>query len=468
MQTRLAAKLISYGSTFGFLLTSIVAQAEALRVSDASIIFPIKRTVTTENDPIFQTKGDGLTPGKYSQLSQAPSLSEGNILSKATFQKLAILVMGGAPGQETCQPTPDSVLEQFFFSSITDLLQAENNVSFIKGITPEACRYSNWKVVGFRVDPCLDRAGRTFKSKDDLKSCKFNEARLVAQPFVKQADGSNKVLDLTVHLIYKIPNLDTLITDLKAVMAISKASEKKTSWDKANDGKAQLLRPHHGLRNEMDAGGGEVTTAIKNLLAKHTNESNMTQIAFMTSSLAVTEWTFGFVNVKEGNIDLGTNPAGAKFDNFSDPVFSANSGFPLNQNLKDLQLPSKAPHVGGVMDAMAKRDLTPEDLASNTQRIDAMNDILNPLVVNQISTTCMSCHMAQQAITRLGASANTPDAYGTKPYRPDLVWDQYAFKGRTFLNFRNFGYGPGFELGVSQRTIHEADSVWKILKVSHP
>ncbi len=467
MHPSFAAKLTSLGSRFGIFLTlgilhtitagltGSIALAEPLRVSDASIFFPLKRN--SAMDDIFKTMGDGF--------AQAPSLHEGNVLSKATFQKFTDLIMG-AQGQETCQPTPDSILDKHFFSPITDQLNPENNVSFINGITEEACRYSNWKVVGFRLDPCLGRAGRNFATKADLQGCTA-EARLVAQPFVRQQDGSARVLDLTMHLVYKIPAMDRLVADLKHVMAITKESEKAIPWD-SGDGKAQLLRPHHGLRNEMATKGGKVTTAIKNLIATHTNESNMTQIAFMTSSIAVTEWTFGFVNVNGGNISMGANIARAKFDNFSDTAFSANSAFSLNQDLRNLTLSTKAPHLGSYIGLIAKRDFTPADVANNTANIDAMNDILNPLKLNQTSTTCMSCHMAQQAIIRLREAANTPNAVGTRPYKADFTWEHFSFKSRSFLNFRNFGYGPGFEFGVSRRTIHEADSVWKILSMTHP
>jgi len=430
------------------------ALSDPLRRSDISILWPLKASM--DIDDAFKSKGDGFC--------NALGLGEGTMLPAPAFDAFAKTVLNGSGG--VC--SPDTALQNRFLFDATDtLMKPDIHLARLKGIAPNVCSSAAWKVVALRFDPCQNLPDATAK-----KAVCLPLFRLVAQPFEKATNGLWVARDFTMHLIYSVPDVNALVADLKSVAQVAKGVEATETWEAGIDG-TDVLRPHHALRNEMDACGGPASTSIRQAVLRHAIAPRLLKIAWMSSSLGVKEWTFGILNVKGTPAGPGlpstfalseTTALGTRFDNFSDTLMMQGKP-PLNSNLAKASFLN----ASGPIALAALPDL-PAAQASDAARlanIDTLQAILDPTKKTQGDTNCTSCHLAPQTLTRLRAMYKAPGAVGSGSYEA-TVWPGFEKEPRSFVQLRNFGYGPRFNMSINRRTINETDAAAKALARTHP
>ncbi|MEI8027864.1 MAG: hypothetical protein WCI18_16055 [Pseudomonadota bacterium] len=435
-----------------FLFSSNQGHSESLRPSDISILWPLKSTPSKDGslDPVFKMKGDGLC--------NTPKVSDGNLVFKETFDAFQSKVLNKVGDQ--CERSLE-LEDKYFLSSDPELMQGDIHLSLLKGIHPFACQEKNWRVTAVRFDPCVNSSltiGGATKCESEL--------RLVAQLIETSEGGISAVRDFTIHMIYALTptEIPELVKDLKNISSISKVSEAKTPWEPYFDGKA-ILRPHHGLRNEMDSCGGTVNTAIKDLLAKYAKPEKLTQMAWMTSSMGVKEWSFGLLEVTEAGKKVELKNVNSQFyDNFSDNLMMSEAPA-LNKEFMGNKFGSIYDELTIVAGSkIPPSEQSPEKLKSH---FSAVLQILNPNKTAQTQPIgCTSCHLAPQTLRRL------EDMYGTKAPESEVykvsIWPGFLAEKRSFTHLRNFGYGPQFNLAINPRTINETDFAVKLLEKEYP
>ncbi len=414
--------------------------------SDVSILVPLK--ASDRVDDVFKMAGTGLCNAlKFDE-------TEPSIFGKDQFDAFAASVFGrGRNGQ--CNELP---LEGPSKGGDAEVLasQPSEHLARRRGLPGRACSYQSWRVVGFRYEPCFERPGRTVQRKEDLVGC-TPEARLVAQPW--NTEGTPFPDDVALHLIYRVPSPDALVDDLFKLAETTTAATKSVRWDNY-DTAADVLRPHPGLRAEMDGCRGPVSTAYRAFLGKHTRSNLLRQVAFMTSSTAQVQWSFGAMAFNGGQFAPIRTASGDVFDNFSGDLFNFGSGSPFNASLRSATFP----HTARFFDAnllMSRAELTPLARANAQKASEDLAKIEHPGRVGQGATNCVSCHMVPQTRAELvnkGVVPSTSGAYAKVPF-----WPAFDQASRGLFNLRNFGYGPGFEMGVSQRTLNETDDVRRSL-----
>lgn len=413
------------------------ASAAALLPQDHTILWPLK--FSSDKDAVFQIAGDGFC--------NAPSVVKDKVVDLATFQqitKIAFNTNGNA-----CAPRKD--LEDLAFQlSPAELLSQKIPVVLAKGVPPTICDPALWHVVAMRADPCHNVTAK-------LKTGAACEAqvRLVLQPFETSPIGVKVVRDFTIHLVYSAPDWSKVQRDLEAVADVSRASESKTPWEPNFDGK-KILRPHHGLRNELGRCDGPVAQAVKKFVTDHALPENLVVAAAMGSSFAVKEWTFWAYRAQGTGAQkqmVQTPVNDLNVDNFSDSLFTKGQYSLTPELLQKPNLPSVTEQITKV----AANELQPADktTAARQKLFAEMQAILNPRKISQTGSNCTSCHLAPQTLNGLAAlyGAAEPDA-GVDTFKA-TVWPGFSPKARSFVHLRNLGYGPQFNLSINRRTINE-------------
>jgi hypothetical protein len=413
------------------------AAAAPLLPQDHTILWPLK--FSADKDTVFQMAGDGFC--------NAPSVLKDRVVDLATFQQITRIAFNSSGS--LCQPRND--LEDLAFQlSPAELLSQKIPLVLAKGIPPTVCDPALWSVVAMRADPCHNIT-------ENLKTGAVCEpqVRLVLQPFETSQIGVRVVRDFTIHLVYKVPDWSKVQNALEAVADVSRVSESKTPWEPQFDGK-KILRPHHGLRNELGRCDGPVSKAVKKFVADHTRTEDLEVVAAMGSSFAVKEWTFWAYRAQGSGaqkqiIQVPVN--GLDLDNFSDSLFTKGQYSLTTELLQNPNLPSVTDQITKV----AANQLQPADKAAGIrQKLFAeMQEILNPRRISQTGANCTSCHLAPQTLQGLAAlyGAAEPDA-GVETFKA-TVWPGFNPKARSFVHLRNLGYGPQFNLSINRRTINE-------------
>lgn len=460
--------------------------AERFSASDLSIFVPLKPfTATGPNDP-FQIEGDGFCNAAPLSLGDADPILSRQIfdqMAKDAFGKVGAVRIDPALGTSVSQEAVDKINTALARASAAcgaaavpadlatlddgKLLELSAHLALVKGVSPDLCVYENWRVVGFRFDPCLNKpeiAG--FEQLSSLPpACSISEARLVVQPFVRSKGGTVEAMDVTMHLIYALPDLADLLADLRTLQAVTASTLEKTPWGPEADNTPRMLRPHPGLRAEMGCKAGArrpVGEAFFRFLTKHAATSRLRSIAFMTSTTAGGQWSFG-----TRQIDNGTVIPNTTYESFSLKQFSAGKApFNVDKSIPVSILP------------LYTTKMTSAELQ---QFSGVVNDIVNPGKVSQVletpgmSTTCTSCHLPEFTLAELGRRMGQPLFSGVRPYQRQAlenerdtpappIWRPFKFvKAKNIQNLRNFGYGPAFAFGVSQRAINETDELLMIL-----
>lgn len=405
------------------------ASADTLLPEDHTILWPLK--FSDARDEVFGSVGDGFC--------NAPGLVDDKILDTASVQSIFAQAFNA---QGASCASNDKLADLIFERSAADLLDPQIPLIQVFGIPPSVCDPALWKVVALRADPCQN----IIEHRQSGAACK-HQMRLVLQPFEKSMDGLTNVLDFTLHLIFNVPDIKTLRSDLQKVAAIARASEQQEPWEPQYDGKP-VFRPHHGLRNELDRCGGPVTQAIKSLISRHALRSNLTSAATMGSNFAVKEWTFSaFRATPDGSVTLA-EVNGATFDNFSDSLF-AQGQYSMNKQLdRGTTFPTIREEI--TMAAARKAPKGPALTASYSK----LHSVLNPLLMSQLASNCASCHLTPQVLQTLEELSGTPST-SVPEYFEAPIWHGFQPNERSSLNLRNLGYGPGFSLSLNRRTINE-------------
>jgi len=395
-------------------------------------------------------KGDGLC--------NTPRVADWNLVFKETFdafQKKALHKEGDQCGRD------QELEDKYFLYADPELMSGDIHLSLLKGIHPFACQENNWRVTALRFDPCVNSS----ETLGGAKKCE-SELRLVAQLIETADSGISAVRDFTIHMIYGLTPLQVpeIVKDLKSIAIISKASEAQMPWETSFDGK-WILRPHHGLRNEMDGCGGAVSTSINGLLAKYAKPENLTQLAWMTSSMGVKEWTFGLLEVTAYGRKAELKKVNDQFyDNFSDNLMMAEEPA-INKEFIGGKFSSIYDELAIVAGSkIPTSEQNPGRMKSHFSR--ALN-ILNPNKTAQTQPIgCTSCHLAPQTLHRL------EDMYGTMAPASEIynvnIWPGFLAEKRSFTHLRNFGYGPQFSLAINPRSINETDFAVKLLEKDYP
>lgn len=447
LMTALASLLVRGG--FGFSLIFSIgshAFAQTLKATDVSVLWPLK--AGDAKDDLFKTTGDGFC--------NTIGIQEGTLWPAATFDAFATAVLNASG--TTCARDKD-LEDAHFLSADEDLVKPDIHLARLKGLTPTVCAPGAWRIVSFRFDPCQNLADVNAGKGQCLPM-----VRLVAQPFEKGSNGLWNVRDFSAHLIYLVSDVPAVVADLKAFAKVARDVEKKEPWDPSIDA-TDVLRPHHALRNEMDSCGGTASTKLKSLVLKHAVADRLVKIAWMTSSMGVKEWSFGALDVSNaGTTVTESTVLGQKFDNFSDTLMT--QGKPsLNTNIATAPFPNAFAQIAqAALPALPAADLAD---AARTRNIDALQRILDPTKLTQAQSNCASCHLADQALTRLRALHGKPNAVGSGEYKA-AVWPHLVTEPRAFVHLRNFGYGPQFSMGINRRTVNETDAVQKYLTKHHP
>lgn len=428
--------------------------AARLKATDVAIYWPLKAKDPV--DEIFKMQGTGRCNLPDLNLAVEKIPSSLPAVNRAQFEALATLIYGkGEDG--LCNSAKDIVFEGDPTNDLTFLkrpnLKSEN-LSLLRGIPSRACKYENWRIVSFRYDPCLDRPGRTFKTKKDIEAC-VAQVRLVAQPF--NSDGGFFPDDLALHLIYDIGGAERaeLVKDLLALSKVTTAIEtKKGGWDRF-DNEVYMMRPHPGLRAEMNTCGGPMIAGVVNVLKKYTNHKKLEQMAWMSSSTTGMQWNFGFVAVKGDKVTKSSSSMSGEYDNFSAEIFNDGTGSPFNSFMTDIKKPNLLALYRP--DTFMKFD---DFTAQEKQKIAAMftsvEKVANPHKVFQGGSNCFSCHIIDQTINEY-SNRKISVKKSAEAYPVDVPrWPGFSVSDRAQFNFRNFGYGPSFSFGLSTRVVHEA------------
>jgi hypothetical protein len=414
------------------LVVPAAVHCERLRAHDVSILFPLAAS------------GKGLR--------NTPILGE-PFVTRSQFDAFARTILGMG-NEKSCPAARDPAT---LFSADEELMSADIHLARARGLPEGACAPPNWRVVGFRFDPCVERPEKShLRDRRDLTGCTA-EVRLEAQPFFEREDGWASP-DVAAHLIYDVPSLDPLIADLRQLHELT-ASFIGEAPGAIGDA-TEELGPHPGLQAEMARRGGPVTTAVHRLLTRYAHHTALKQLAWMTSSRAHKQWTFGRMRVVGGRLVQEAIKAGGRFDNYDQPIFASGEGFPLNRNLRGETHPFPSlirlfQRTALLLSEAPLDDAERGELRAAARGLDIIQDGRR---VGQDGTTCVSCHLVDSVMLR--AAENAGDR--SRPTMNDPL------PQRGFLSFRQFGYEPGFVVAVSQRTRNTTADIVRILSTLYP
>lgn len=445
---------------------------------DVSILFPLKPV--EKFDGVYKKKGDGfcLAPGLGETFENKPFG-----LTSKQFLDFSALILGASANGRCVLTDEELALSR---KSDTELMDSHQFLAKLRLLPDAVCSQKSWRIVGFRLDPCVTQKRGQVKTKEDLAQCP-KEARLVVQPFTRSGDRW-VTLDSGLHLIYSVKNIDEMVSDLKI---ISKATQKNWQpwlWAGRDNSDPWVLKPHPGLRSEMDLCSGTawqkdynfnqrpVSTEIYRFFAKHLTPENLVQIAFFTSNSGLSHWTYGAVEYKDNKFSqLKTVSAGlSPYDSFSNPNISQeNPVLPFATHIKNTAKPNLAYWFDP--NYQLSFELSAEQKQESQKRIHELNDLMNPHMTSQFDNVhCFACHMTEQVRNDAQFKLEKYFDLGPGAYQksgavwrhfPDFTRNTTSLYNptRSSLNFRNFGYAPGFEIGVSERTLNESDDTVKIL-----
>jgi hypothetical protein len=337
--------------------------------------------------------------------------------------------------------------------SEAELLETRTNVALVHGTNTDICDYSRWRIVGFRFEPCLERPD--IDGWDDagvLPECPTREVRIVAQPIHRDANGAWIVSDDALHLLYSLDDVAGLVKDLRALRQLSVDQLSQKPWKAEDDRNLFLLRPHAGLRAEMGRCDGPVAAAFRGLLGRWAPQSRLKAVTFMSGSLDGAHWSMAERKIVDGQPD--TTPL--RIESVSLPL-EREGVSPLATD------ETRSPSVHTVYDEPLAT-LEYESLAQHARDLAAIADPRRVTREGPHATNCVSCHLVDRALTMVGEQLKQgPGFAGIDPYKrvdgSDVVaWPPFRQRRHQLTNFRNFGYGPGFQFGVSLRTINEVDA----------
>jgi hypothetical protein len=347
---------------------------------------------------------------------------------------------------------------------------------------PELRDLKNWRVVGFRFDPCAPTAALATEDvpsimKPRVPGC-IVQLRLITQPInrFRAEDGSMLKLppffaDMTMHLVYNLGVVKKSASDseLKAnfapfmplISGLQKIKALSSSSKTATDGAP--LGVHPGLRSEMGRGRSEQAQEVARYLSSFAGLPKLSSIAFMgtdSNASAPLKWIFIAGAVTK---DASGN---AHFTQIPNLAFRSKTVMAIQKERSD-----NAPSSDGIRPS-------PEDLTRSvapfvslnalTERVSptatdgrAVVEVDHPERSHVFNVDCVSCHMSGVVIR--GADLKASDMPGR--YIPPIGITGYLAKDvdrdsdlADGLVFRNFGYFDTRPT-IGTRTVNETSSV---------
>jgi len=355
---------------------------EGLDVSDVSILFPMGLTEKEKKNYLgfsdLGFEGQPLFPKKMFDAIKAMAISEGTHM-------------------DFVGPNSDSVPR-------------------------DAGKYENWKILGFRFDPCstnknhleiLERG-----SISDQDNCLLL-LRLVAQPvsFGPQRDRFRPdafleeklgVEDLTIHLIYSVkPEIqkETLREVAGDLLALKKASPVSTSF--------VPLGVHPGLAKEEMKGSAPFTQQTKAFILKYMGASRLKKVAFMGIKETDPWIFFGASLSPDGNLKREPIFGGHSVQQIDDKgVFKPKPVMPniqaegMVEHFRELhELRDKFTtfsESGAIVPELTDPRLAPvvKKTMEDSKAMEAALRVLNPSQVTQAEGDCVSCHLASPSLLK--------------------------------------------------------------------
>jgi hypothetical protein len=321
-----------------------------------------------------------------------------------------------------------------------------------KGVTSLALGVGdrpNWRVVGFRVDPCVQQptaadAAKRFpvpalKNLDtDIATCTLM-IRLVVTPFVNGKD-----VDAPVHLNYGLgagagmkASRDRIIAELQVLKSQSPVSTSGVP-----------LGPHPGLAKDE---GGAFATAVRDFLANELSHGQLA-LAAAVGTQAGDPWVFVI-----GPVDANKHWTPGAIKGFG---VAAQGESEVNAQMSfhgSHSIPAAT--VGQHNFVTSTNDLFNGD--PDPTALEMAQQVNNPRITTLFNTDCISCHSATERVIdkKVASSAGRfPVPKGVTGYveqrnAPHVPPENEGGPHGKF-NFRAFGYFGG-QPTVSYRTANE-------------
>jgi hypothetical protein len=311
-----------------------------------------------------------------------------------------------------------------------------------------AAAYSNpgnWKLAGFRVDPCAPGCDPEFQKVFGATP----QLRLIFQPVTVEPNGKVTIHDLAAHLVFNFtlgpipfpatPDRGTFLTIVNDLRSLKASSGVDT---------AGPLTIHPGFA----AGGAAFRSMVAAFVAKHTAGSRLFAMAFMGLAPRPEPWLF---------FALARTPSGT-FVPAPQRVLSGTSQMltfmggtaampvPTNSNIAA----GKGVSTGVLFERGIEDRLDQPAIAGMPRPLhrDIPDLIANPSRAHFLNTDCVSCHTESTLRRRLKIESDRQLAYA----RPAGISGVSAERetGDSW-NVRNFGWFKT-QATVSHRTANEA------------
>lgn len=305
--------------------------------------------------------------------------------------------------------------------------------TLVQGL-PNADLLPDFRVIGFRVDPCFAEGPTPLECKKQI--------RLIWQALAN-VNGNTSTIDVALHSFYELSNSEftQLIRELRSL--------KETSADA--DTKAALsvnpIIQKEGLN-------GAYYKKLVALIKKNIGEKNLSRITFMQLFANQTVWFFGGLDITNSSVQKIVIPRINKtlqqFINTFSPGHSTEfigGIFPTPKNADNVNIITED-----------SRKLTLQNEEQIVQATRSAFKFENPNLNNPGTLDCVSCHVAQ--ITKFWALKNF-DTLKLEQLSQDLIYQ--SDKNLNNLSplkdnmniVRIFGYFNDQAI-VAQRAINES------------
>lgn len=353
-------------------------------------------------------------------------------------------------------PPPDKLVDRDFYlgleskdsslieRGIYNIVKKSSNhpdMPIPDSLSARVLEYSDWRIVGFRFDPC-------HKNKGDTK-CQ-GQIRLVAQPMIEpflneklQIPHQLFAADFGMHLIYNISQgqVSQLIRVLRDL---------KTKYNASSEMQPLGIHPAFLSKEKI-----EFAEHVKAIIIDYSKSENLELVAFLGSAVAVTgdlplRWLFSAYAIKKNQV------IPFKIPNTEETVMRF---FLAEGDGENGILPPPSPSKDSLEPALDNVRIF-EDKDFATDAINKAIRIENPDLHSVETVDCVSCHIATTVRVPLEAQlfgekgVKSKDRYQSS--KQNLTRNPLFRTGPLFVH--NFGFINNEPI-VSQRTINETAKV---------
>lgn len=308
----------------------------------------------------------------------------------------------------------------------------------ILAFKPNADIKNNIKVIGLRIDPCVNEQTGPVKCEKQL--------RLIWQPLSIE-QNTVTTLDAAIHTFYSLTDIE--FSEIIELL-------KKLNSNYPNRLTAQtFLQLNPILKSEGLT--GNYFTSLTKIIEKYVSETNLTRMTFVQIAGGENVWIFGGFDIqKNQSIPIQIPRVNSETQSF------INSAGPMPFWFKGGLLPE--PKQANNLNILLKdsRKLTPENETEIIAATRSAFQFENPKLHNPGTVDCASCHVAQ--VTKTWAMKQYP----WLDLQNQLTADIYKNADNDIRNaspmqihtdiVRAFGYFMNRPF-VSQRTINETSEV---------